>query len=42
MEMPEFAAPRARPDVSRRLQLADGSIPLPRSMAIRRIAIAPR
>jgi hypothetical protein len=42
MEMPEIAAPRARPDISRRLRSADGSIPLPRSMAIRRIAVAPR
>jgi hypothetical protein len=42
MEMLEFAAPRARPDISRKLQSADGLIPLPRSLAIRRIALAPR
>jgi hypothetical protein len=42
MEMLELAAPRARPDISRKLESIDRSNPLPRRTAIRRIAIALR
>jgi hypothetical protein len=42
MEMLKLAAQRARPDISRKPESTDRSNPLPRSMAIRRIAIALR